>query len=342
MKHKMFRLFSFCLALIFVLCTACSAGEQGTAAAPAGDQSSGKIESAVPEKNVEETQPEEAEDPAETEDPAEAEESEGTETAGQDTEDADTAGTESEETEIITEEQTSTEETEQQASPKETEVDFSRLTGVWFDEIGHDALLIFPNGGFQLQDWNGFQEGELVYTEEDGGMWESGPRFEMSLENNERLYEDAYLVMEDDPDELIYVIGGGAVVMTRQAPDWATDDGLVQVRFPDGPMIDCTVAELVEGDDTAEVVFTALGTVRDLQFYELALEDVDDEGNPTFAVETVYQQDWLTGQIPLVVVTAFYGDIPNNGFSYTDGAGETHRYYISLSGYDGSLYLGAF
>ena len=39
----------------------------------------------------------------------------------------------------------------------------------------------------------------------------------------------------------------------------------------------------------------------------------------------------------LLVKFTFFGSIPNNGFSYTDGNGKTRYYSVSQSGKDGSL-----
>ena len=38
----------------------------------------------------------------------------------------------------------------------------------------------------------------------------------------------------------------------------------------------------------------------------------------------------------------FHGDTPGYGISYTDGNGRTRRFYIGMSGDDGSLFLGEF
>ena len=38
----------------------------------------------------------------------------------------------------------------------------------------------------------------------------------------------------------------------------------------------------------------------------------------------------------------FYGDLPNIGFSYTDGDGKEQRFAVFVSGKDGSLELSGF
>jgi hypothetical protein len=64
---------------------------------------------------------------------------------------------------------------------------------------------------------------------------------------------------------------------------------------------------------------------------------VDAEGKATFDVETVFNIPSLRSGIPLAVPMSFPGDIPSNGFSYTDTDGTTKTYSIGVSGRDGSL-----
>lgn len=70
--------------------------------------------------------------------------------------------------------------------------------------------------------------------------------------------------------------------------------------------------------------------------------DLDEEGNMTFFETELYYADRLTAERPLVLGMVFHGDTPGYGISYTDGNGRTRRFYIGMSGDEGSLFLGEF
>ena len=85
--------------------------------------------------------------------------------------------------------------------------------------------------------------------------------------------------------------------------------------------------------------FTAAEPVTDFKVLALSFEGVDADGSALFAEEVLYTQALLTPELPLAVAVTFYGDIPNNGISYVDAAGNAHRCTVSVSGMDGSLVL---
>ena len=62
----------------------------------------------------------------------------------------------------------------------------------------------------------------------------------------------------------------------------------------------------------------------------------------TFFETELYYAGRLTAERPLVLGMAVHGDTPGYGISYTDGNGRTRRFYIGMSGDDGSLFLGEF
>jgi len=109
--------------------------------------------------------------------------------------------------------------------------------------------------------------------------------------------------------------------------------------------IDGELADTVIVDDSeyaVEVVFSCEKTVKDFKILALTANDIDENGQTKFDIEEKYSSDKLEPEKPLVVSLAFYGDIPNNGISYTDENGNTKRLAVSLSGEDGSLVLSEF
>lgn len=56
-----------------------------------------------------------------------------------------------------------------------------------------------------------------------------------------------------------------------------------------------------------------------------------------YRITELYTKDVLRPEVPLLVKTVLYGDLPNNGFSYTDSYGKTRYFAVNPSGEDGSL-----
>ncbi|MBQ4535158.1 MAG: hypothetical protein IJA18_08150, partial [Ruminococcus sp.] len=79
--------------------------------------------------------------------------------------------------------------------------------------------------------------------------------------------------------------------------------------------------------------------LQDFKLLSLFMEDVSDDGKVSYSVSDIYSYGTLTFDAPLLVELTFYGDTPSYGVSYTDETGETKRFSISMSGYDGSLEL---
>lgn len=96
-------------------------------------------------------------------------------------------------------------------------------------------------------------------------------------------------------------------------------------------------AYMPDGEYETKVLFRSEEGAPDFKLLALTLRDVDAEGKATFDVETVFNIPSLRSGIPLAVPMSFPGDIPSNGFSYTDTDGTTKTYSIGVSGRDGSL-----
>lgn len=118
----------------------------------------------------------------------------------------------------------------------------------------------------------------------------------------------------------------------------------VEVSWKDeaGEIGEYDTADVDSSENAVEIVFTCARPVKDFKVLALTLKDVDENGNADFDVEEKYSADELNPGRPLVVTTVFYGDIPNNGISFTDNDGNTKRYTVSVSGMDGSLILAEF
>ena len=227
-------------------------------------------------------------------------------------------------------------------APEAAEADFGALAGTWYADDGFTVLTIYGNGGFELNETADTCEGYLVYTEADGGMWETEPRYELYLENNERLPERFFALDDAQPGKLVYAVGGGAELFSRG--DSAYDDGgvTVRARWADDSMTDVDEFVAHSGEYEVGVVFTAERTLQNFKVLSISLEGMGDDGTPVFSVLELYAQDALTPGRPLLVRTSFPGDLPSNGICYTDDDGATRYFSVSESGFDGSLILSEF
>ncbi len=93
------------------------------------------------------------------------------------------------------------------------------------------------------------------------------------------------------------------------------------------------------GEYETKVLFRSEEGVSDFKLLALTLRDVDANGHATFDIAEAFSVPQLRAGVPLMVPMSFPGDIPSNGFSYTDADGTTKTYTVSISGRDGSLVI---
>ena len=221
--------------------------------------------------------------------------------------------------------------------------DFTQIAGTWYADAGTGLLSIYNDGTFMQSTPDGEEEGYLEYTEAEGGLWESSPRYEMYDWSGERVPE-TFLAFDDaHPGKLVYAVGGGAELFSRG--DSVYDDNGVTVRVQyTGESFPPKFGEfdVYTGEYEIDLLFTTERTVKEFKVLSIALSDVDDDGTAYFTVEELYEQDELTPELPLMVRTSFPGDMPNNGISFVGADGVTRYYSVNQSGFDGSLSLNEF
>ena len=96
-----------------------------------------------------------------------------------------------------------------------------------------------------------------------------------------------------------------------------------------------------QSDPQVGVVFSVNSPVKNFKVLALEFKDFAN-GKPVFQVKELFTKDVLRPERQLLVKYTFFGSIPNNGFSYTDGNGKTRYYSVSQSGKDGSLLFSEF
>ncbi|NLC72359.1 MAG: hypothetical protein GX684_01090 [Ruminococcaceae bacterium] len=94
-----------------------------------------------------------------------------------------------------------------------------------------------------------------------------------------------------------------------------------------------------ESEFKTKIFLVAEGTVRDFKFLSVAIEGADEGGKIEYTAKTLYEQELLTEEKPLLVTMTFFGDLPSYGISYTGQNGETKVFAIEQSGKDGSVLL---
>lgn len=87
--------------------------------------------------------------------------------------------------------------------------------------------------------------------------------------------------------------------------------------------------------------FTADGPVSDFTLLDLTLEDVSDDGIPTFSASPAVDpaRTLLSPETPVIVSIPLWGTLPSYGISYRDNQGNLHGFALILSGYDGTILL---
>lgn len=92
------------------------------------------------------------------------------------------------------------------------------------------------------------------------------------------------------------------------------------------------------GEDRVLVLLTTDAAVTDFRFVVLSAQEAED--GVRFEVgETLYSQDVLTPEAPVLLETVFAGMLPDQGIVYTDTDGTEKRFALTISGEDGSLIL---
>lgn len=224
-----------------------------------------------------------------------------------------------------------------------SETDFGTLAGTWYADESVSVLTVYGNGGFELTELADTYEGYLVYTDADGDSpWETGARYELYLENNERMPERFFTFDDGQPGKLVYVVGGGAELFSRG--DSAYDDNgvVLRVRWADDSLTDVDEFVAHSGEYEVGIVFTTeRPAVQNFKVLSISLEEVDNDV-AVYSVLELYSRDALTPERPLLVRTTFPGDMPSNGICCTDDDGQTRYFSVSESGFDGSLILNEF
>ncbi len=93
-------------------------------------------------------------------------------------------------------------------------------------------------------------------------------------------------------------------------------------------------------NEEGHVTQILIQTNKDLQNFQilkLNYEGIGEGGQLQMSAETVYTQSTLSKDKPFLLTMTFYGDMPSYGISYEDD--EVNFKAISMSGYDGSIYL---
>lgn len=86
------------------------------------------------------------------------------------------------------------------------------------------------------------------------------------------------------------------------------------------------------------IVFFACRPVRNFKVLALEPKGYDTQAKKMiYKITELYTKDVLRPEVPLLVKTTLFGDMPNNGFSYTDINGKTRYFAVNPSGEDGSL-----
>ena len=224
-----------------------------------------------------------------------------------------------------------------------------------------DGEIVCVLEGWNRNTYQWLGENRFLNCGSGGAMYSAFGTFRLPPDARELVCEDFYFTWEKDEDytEVAYYHNTTGewdrekeeeLDITGEAL-WAMQEKLTdetrsipytpfsQYRYAD------TLPGLSEYEDVtaadvpvnAKAVFFADEPVSDFKLLALSFVDSDEYGHISYDISEVYGQDTLTPARPLVAPLEMVGTIPNNGFSYVDQNGETHRFSVSESGRDGSL-----
>lgn len=205
---------------------------------------------------------------------------------------------------------------------------------------------ILPDGtdlqceNFYFSDTRDSDISEVVYYHNTTGAWDKAAAEEINISS------DAFWALSDDCSseyralELTpfadYPYAGyiAQPLACKVRADYYEDVSGTLIAYEDGS--DYFPAGAIF--DT-KVVFRCEEDIKDFKVLSLNLLDVDASGHASFDIHEQYTIATLHADKPLVAPMSFPGDLPSNGFSYTDTDGTTKTFAINISGKDGSLVI---
>ena len=217
--------------------------------------------------------------------------------------------------------------------PEAGSPDFSLLSGTWHTENNRREITVYDNGGFALKDGTVFSEGYLNEDPENPG------KFALFLENNTRWGTDALLFADPNhPGTLTLQEGLGAELFVpgeRKVSD-GTDPRFELTLLDEVPDVG-RVYHLEQTDTPAVFTVKAADRLENFRILWLDYEGMSSDGKPGFVTSELFYQEEMIPNEEITFVADIYETIPNIGITYDDETGMGHYWYLSISGFDGSL-----
>ena len=222
-------------------------------------------------------------------------------------------------------------------SPVKEPEDFSAFAGTWHTEDGLRELTVYENGGYALKDGTVLYEGFLSAEEQPG-------TYGLYLEDSSRLGNNMTLTMDSaHPGTLTLTEGQGAELLipgTRPAEEAAGMPFSV-IALNEVPETG-RVYNVAQSDDPLIFTVHANERLNNFRILGLEYEGSDSEGKPGFVTwELFFQEEMIPGE-EITFLADVYGTMPNTGICYEDENGDLHYWYLTISGFDGSLELTPF
>ncbi|MBE6910347.1 MAG: hypothetical protein E7474_12365 [Ruminococcaceae bacterium] len=193
-----------------------------------------------------------------------------------------------------------------------------------------------------FSDTKGPDNSEIAYFHNTTGEWDKDASEELDLDN------DAFWALSNEYDtelEMLNLMPFSAYTYTgfiaqplecKVRADFFDEAAhqYVQYDYDDA-------SEFFDPDETFEctVLFRSEKGVKDFTLLALTLSGTDANGQAAFDAVEVFSVPELRAGVPLMVPMNFPGDIPSNGFSYTDTDATVETFTIGTSGRDGSLVI---
>ena len=185
---------------------------------------------------------------------------------------------------------------------------------------------------------DGTDESNIAYYHNKTGEWDTANSEVLDMDGNEFWSKDEEIACKTLEWKVIGEYNGksGNASMTNETQS----EGAVcpiSIEYSDEePSDSCIVYDPAYVDEyTNHILIKTSKEVKNFRIVTVTMEDSDNSYK--FVPKECYKLDSFTPDMPIYAGMNFPGDLPNNGFIYTDENGKDRFFVISQSGEDGSL-----
>ncbi|MBO5610156.1 MAG: hypothetical protein J5929_07305 [Eubacterium sp.] len=185
---------------------------------------------------------------------------------------------------------------------------------------------------------DGTDESNIAYYHNKTGEWDTANSEVLDMDGNEFWSKDEEIACKTLEWKTLSEYKGGSTETTETNGSGSKNvDCPISVEYADEePSDSCIVYDPAYVDEyTTHILIKTSNDVKNFRIVTVTMEDSNDSYK--FVPTECYKLDFFTVNMPIYAGMNFPGDLPNNGFIYTDENGKDRFFVIIQSGEDGSL-----